>query len=150
MKHRTWCTIFVLLIFVIACIAEGCMAMKPRVSKLVLVCDPKINEGNLLAVDVIPVDAKTMDIVLEIGPDEWFESTVRDELKENIVELALRGGEDRKIPSSKWPKGTTSIIIYALFSYQTNPEAKQVVIDTKRFAFKRGKIKVENDRVVVE
>jgi hypothetical protein len=54
-------------------------------------CDSQINDGLLLAIDLIEVDDQEVKQIQEAGQD-WFTSPVRDQLRNRIKTISVPGG----------------------------------------------------------
>lgn len=93
-------------------------------------CDPQINQGQLLPVDIIYVARyQTPREVIAIGPDQWFNSEERMQW-ETRQTLDLKGAETKTIQlNQRWLKDAKLLIIFADFKDVKNPQSQQVIID---------------------
>jgi hypothetical protein len=60
-------------------------------SKAVFTCDSRINDGLLLAIDLIEVTDEEVKQIQDAG-EHWFTSPVRDQLRHRIKTISVPGG----------------------------------------------------------
>lgn len=119
-------------------------------SDITVTLDPQqeINDGVLLPVDILAVDAGTSESALSIGPDNWFGEDLRERLTgDEIKRLAITGGDSKSV-QVKIPKGVNKIIIFADFENNSDRVGQQIVIVPEKLNFlSKYKIQVNENRM---
>lgn len=103
---------------------------KIRTKSLTFKCDRQINQGMLLPVDIIYVTRFRMPReVISVGPNQWFDSVVRENWAEK-QSLSLKGGDEKTVKMNKgWLDNSQYLIIYADFKGITMPAQQQIILD---------------------
>jgi len=122
---------------------------KINTRSIVFTCEPHINQGLLLPVDVIYITKyRSLREVTSIGPDDWFNTSKR-EAWETKQTLSLSGGDTRSLKLDKqWLKNTKVIVIFADFKDVKEPNPQQMIID--RSEKRKEKILVMPQQLAVD
>jgi hypothetical protein len=80
------------LLLALAALAVGCASS----STLRFRCEPQINEGLLLTVDLVQVNEAEIAQIRQAG-DQWFYSDLRRQLEPRTRTVAVEGGCDTKV-----------------------------------------------------
>lgn len=98
--------------------------------RITFYCDERINQGQLLPVDVIYIQRYHMPSeVISLGPDNWFDHIERDQWEERQT-LGLKGGEIKTLTlNQRWLANTKFIVIYADFKDVAVPYSQQIILD---------------------
>lgn len=125
-RPTTGAYLSVLFIMLAGMLFSGCATDR----SITFACDPQINQGQLLPVDIIYVTRyQTPREIIAIGPDQWFNSSERMQW-ETRQTLGLRGSETKTVHlNQRWLKGAKLLIIFADFKGVKNPQSQQVIID---------------------
>lgn len=130
-------------------LVSGCRTMgMGRRAAVLLECDPQINEGLILSVDLIWADERGQKEILNIGPDRWFSHDYRWGLTEtHLTRLDLRGGGSRQV-NLRAPSGAVVLIVFADYGNVTDPNAKRLVIQAGGIVrAQRVHIRVHEDKL---
>jgi len=134
-------------IVALACVLMLAAGCGHRTAKIVIHTSPQINGGLLLPVDVIATNQDKEKEILKIGPDQWFQSELRQTLSEKeLMRLALKGGEPDRSFKFKGPKGTNAFIVFADYQGVTERESQQQTF-YPRFGHKKMILDVHGDRL---
>ncbi|MFP4348321.1 MAG: hypothetical protein ACOC3W_02500 [Thermodesulfobacteriota bacterium] len=127
-----------LVLIVLLLTAGGCASTETEVvdygliptRRITFYCDERINQGQLLPVDVIYIQRYHMPSqVISLGPDQWFDHIERDRWEEKQT-LGLTGGEEKTLQlNRRWLANTKFIVIYADFKDVSVPYSQQIILD---------------------
>jgi len=129
-------------------------------SQALFQCDSHINDGLLLAIDLIEVDDEEVKQIQDAGKD-WFTSPVRDQLRNRTKTISVPGGcqetvELQSLSSSekylKKKKGYGTLAVIAEFQTSSGDSSKPHMIFRPRDQWK-GKtvvLRIHEDYIAIE
>ena len=144
------------LLFVLALTNWACSST----SQALFRCDSHINDGLLLAIDLIEVDDEEVKQIQDAGED-WFTSPVRDQLRNRTKTISVPGGCEETVElqslsrSEKYlkkKKGYGTLAVIAEFQTISGDSSKPHMLFRSRNQWK-GKtfvLKVHEDYIAVE
>lgn len=146
-----------LFVLIAVMLHSGCASRPPenkeigkvKTKSIIFTCDPQINQGLLLPVDVIYVTRYHMPReVIAIGPDKWFNSSARVKWQTRQT-LDLKGEETKTVQLNKlWLKDTKLLIVFADFKDVVEPQSQQIIID--KSSKRKEKIRVMPQQLAVD
>jgi hypothetical protein len=123
-------------------------------------CDANINDGLLLAIDLIEVDDEEVKQIQAAG-QEWFTSPARDQLRNRTKTISVPGGcselvELQSLSTSekylKKKKGYGTLAVIAEFQTISSDSAKSHMVfrERKQWKGKTTLFRVHEDYIAVE
>jgi hypothetical protein len=142
MLFKKICMLFLIVLGLSAC------SLPAQYTDINIILDPAkdINDGVLLPLDVLAIDAGSSEAALGVGPDNWFGEDLRDRLTgDEIKRLAISGGIEKSV-LVKISEGVNKIIIFADFENNSDRVGQQIVIVPEKLNFlSKYRIKINED-----
>jgi len=130
-------------------LVSGCRTLGlGRKTVVYFTCGPEINNGLILAAELIWATETEKRTILAIGPDRWWSSDHRRGLTEpHLTHIDLRGGQREQV-NLRRPNGAVVLIVFADYGGVTDPNAQQLVIAPRGIVrAQRVRIRVGEDRL---
>jgi hypothetical protein len=111
-------------------------------------CDPEINEGLLLTVDLVQVSESEVPQIQQAG-DQWFYSDLRRQLEPRTRTVAVQGGCDTavKLPARK---GYDTLAIIADFKSGTGSTSNMQFRRKPEWTGKRLRLHLQGSTLTIQ
>jgi hypothetical protein len=132
------------LLAVLAALAAGCASS----TSLHFRCDPQVNEGLLLTVDLIQIKESEIAQIRQAG-DQWFYSELRRQLEPRTRTVAVQGGCDTtvQLPARK---GYDTLAIISDFKSGSGAGGSMQFRAKKEWDGKKLLLRVQGNNLIVQ